>query len=82
MNEKWLEIAQKMAEDARAGVAIERKRLIEILAQRQRKQGSGARPALSLSLPTRDVSQPREHQTVRRLSRARLRLPRTRKSNE
>jgi hypothetical protein len=35
---KWLEIAKKMAEDARAGLAIERKRLNEILAERQRKQ--------------------------------------------
>jgi hypothetical protein len=35
---KWLEIAQKMAQDARAGLAIERKRLQEILAERQRKQ--------------------------------------------
>ncbi|HEX7424071.1 MAG TPA: hypothetical protein VF311_09350 [Terriglobales bacterium] len=35
---KWLEIAQKMAQAARAGLAIERKRLNEILAERQRKQ--------------------------------------------
>jgi hypothetical protein len=35
---KWLEIAQKMAESARAGVAIEKKRLAEILAQRQPTQ--------------------------------------------
>jgi len=35
---KWLEIAQKMAKAARAGLAIERKRLNEILAERQRKQ--------------------------------------------
>jgi hypothetical protein len=34
----WIELAQKMAEAARAGVAIERKRLKEILAQRQLKQ--------------------------------------------
>jgi hypothetical protein len=34
---KWLEIAQKMAQAARAGLAIERKRLNEILAERQRK---------------------------------------------
>jgi hypothetical protein len=34
----WIELAQKMAESARAGVAIERKRLQEILAERQRKQ--------------------------------------------
>jgi hypothetical protein len=36
----WLELAQKMAQAARAGVAIERKRLQEILAERQRKQPS------------------------------------------
>jgi len=35
---KWLEIAQKMAQAARAGLAIERKRLNEILAERQRRQ--------------------------------------------
>jgi len=34
----WLEFAQKMAEAARAGVAIERKRLQEILAQRDKNQ--------------------------------------------
>jgi hypothetical protein len=34
----WIEFAQKMAQTARAGVAIERKRLQEILAERQRKQ--------------------------------------------
>jgi len=36
----WLELAQKMAQAARAGVAVERKRLQEILAERQRKQQS------------------------------------------
>jgi len=36
----WLEFAQKMAQAARAGVAIERKRLQELLAERQRKQQS------------------------------------------
>jgi len=35
---KWLELAQKMAQAARAGLAIERKRLNEILAERQRGQ--------------------------------------------
>src|SRR5437588_10373152 len=35
---KWLEIAQQMAQAARAGLAIERRRLNEILAERQRKQ--------------------------------------------
>jgi hypothetical protein len=34
----WIEFAQKMAQAARAGVAVERKRLKEILAERQRKQ--------------------------------------------
>jgi hypothetical protein len=33
----WLELAQKMAQAAGPGVAIERKRLQEILAERQRK---------------------------------------------
>jgi len=32
-----MEMAQKMAQAARAGVAIERKRLQEILAERQKK---------------------------------------------
>lgn len=36
----WIELAQRMAQAARAGVAIERKRLQEILAERQRKQQS------------------------------------------
>jgi hypothetical protein len=35
----WIEIAQKMAETARARVAADRQRLREILAERQRKQG-------------------------------------------
>jgi hypothetical protein len=35
----WIEVAQKMAETARARVAADRKRLREILAERQRKQG-------------------------------------------
>jgi len=34
----WLEFAQKMAQAARAGVVAERKRLKEILAERQRNQ--------------------------------------------
>jgi len=38
MAENLLEFAQKMAQAARAGLAIERKRLKEILAERQRKQ--------------------------------------------
>jgi hypothetical protein len=38
MAENLLEYAQKMAENARAGLAIERKRLQEILAERQLKQ--------------------------------------------
>jgi hypothetical protein len=36
----WLEVAQKMAEAARARVAADRKRLREILAERQQKQTS------------------------------------------
>jgi hypothetical protein len=36
----WLELAKKMAQAARAGVAFERKRLQEILAESQRKQQS------------------------------------------
>lgn len=35
---KWLELAQKMAKAARAGLAVEKKRLNEILAERQRNQ--------------------------------------------
>ncbi|HET6181071.1 MAG TPA: hypothetical protein VFE61_29400 [Candidatus Sulfotelmatobacter sp.] len=34
----WLEIAKKMAQAARAGVAAEKQRLKEILAERQRQQ--------------------------------------------
>jgi len=33
----WTELAQKMAQAARAGVVIEKKRLQEILAERQKK---------------------------------------------
>jgi hypothetical protein len=36
----WLEFAQKMAQAARAGVAIERKRLQEILAERKKQQAA------------------------------------------
>ena len=36
----WLEVAQKMAEAARARVAADRKRLKEILAERQKKQAT------------------------------------------
>jgi hypothetical protein len=39
MTVNWIELAQKMAETARARVAADRKRLREILAERQRKQG-------------------------------------------
>jgi hypothetical protein len=42
MAQNWLEFAQKMAQAARAGVAIERKRLQEILAQRDKKQPSSS----------------------------------------
>jgi hypothetical protein len=38
MAEDMLEYALKMAQAARAGLAVERKRLQEILAERQRKQ--------------------------------------------
>jgi hypothetical protein len=34
----WIELAQRMAEAARARVAADRKRLREIFAERQRKQ--------------------------------------------
>jgi hypothetical protein len=34
----WIEVAKKMAEDARAQLAINRKRLREILAERARQQ--------------------------------------------
>jgi hypothetical protein len=37
------QMAQKMAQAARAGVAIEKKRLQEILAQRQKKTASPSR---------------------------------------
>jgi len=40
MATNWLEFAQKMAESARARLAADRKRLQEILAERQRKQTS------------------------------------------
>jgi hypothetical protein len=36
----WFELAKKMAQAARAGVAFEGKRLQEILAESQRKQES------------------------------------------
>ena len=36
----WLELAQKMAETARARVVADRKRLREILAEQQQKQAS------------------------------------------
>jgi hypothetical protein len=38
-----MEMAQKMAQAARAGVAIEKKRLKEILAERQKKSASPSR---------------------------------------
>ncbi len=43
MGMNWLELAQKMAQAARAGVAIEKKRLKEILAQRQTKPAPSSR---------------------------------------
>ncbi len=39
----WTEVAQKMPQAARAGVAIERKRLQELLAERQKKSSRLAR---------------------------------------
>ena len=38
MTENWVEIAQKMAESARAGLAADRKRLQEIIAEQQAKK--------------------------------------------
>jgi hypothetical protein len=38
-----MQMAQKMAQAARAGVVIERKRLKEILAQRQKKSAPSSR---------------------------------------
>jgi hypothetical protein len=40
---KWVQIAQKMAEEARAGLAVEKKRLKKILAERQRKTVASSR---------------------------------------
>jgi hypothetical protein len=37
----WLEVAKKMAEDARAQLALDRKRLQEILAERARQSSEG-----------------------------------------
>jgi hypothetical protein len=39
----WTEMAQKMAQAARAGVVIEKKRLIEILAEHQKKSAPSSR---------------------------------------
>jgi hypothetical protein len=39
----WTEMAQKMAQAARAGVAIEKKRLKEILAERLKKSAPASR---------------------------------------
>jgi len=44
VHEDWLAIALQMQRDARAGLAIERKRLREILAQ-----GEGSKPTLQTS---------------------------------
>lgn len=43
MAENLTEMAQKMAEAARAGVLIEKKRLKEILAERQKKSAPSSR---------------------------------------
>jgi|GraSoiStandDraft_17_1057272.scaffolds.fasta_scaffold04187_6 hypothetical protein len=39
----WTELAQKIAQAARAGVAVEKKRLQEILAERQKKSAPSSR---------------------------------------
>jgi hypothetical protein len=39
----WTEWAQKLAEAARAGVAIEKKRLQEILAERQKESAPSSK---------------------------------------
>jgi hypothetical protein len=39
----WSELAQRMAQAARVGVAIEKKRLQEILAERQKKSAPSSR---------------------------------------
>jgi hypothetical protein len=44
MDDSILEFAKKMAENARAGVEIERKRLQEILADRQQKRPAETSP--------------------------------------
>ena len=49
MDVNWVELAQKMAEAARAQVAADRKRLQEILAERQQKPGA------RFSRPLREV---------------------------
>jgi hypothetical protein len=41
----WLEVAKKMAEDARAQLAINRKRLREIVAERAPQQATQKPPA-------------------------------------
>jgi hypothetical protein len=43
MAEKLREMAEKMAQAARAGVAIEKKRLQEILVERQKKSALSSR---------------------------------------
>jgi len=39
----WTELAEKIAQAARAGVAVEKKRLQEILAERQKKSAPSSR---------------------------------------
>jgi hypothetical protein len=43
MAEDLVELAQKMAQAARAGVAVEKKRLQEILVQRQKKSAPSSK---------------------------------------
>jgi len=44
MSENWLEIAQKMAEEAREQLAINRQRLREIIEKRDRQQTTRQHP--------------------------------------
>jgi hypothetical protein len=44
MSVDWLKVAQKMAEDARAQLAIDRQRLREIIEKRDQQQPTQQRP--------------------------------------
>ena len=59
MAENLVELAQKMAQAARAGVAIEKKRLQEILVQRQKKSAPSSKSwaaEVHGDLPTQGIS--------------------------